>query len=734
MPRFADRWTTGRRALLPEPPPEIEPRRTPLDLLLRSWPGRLFIVSALLKFLVALIRRIGEPPVIVTAIGTAATVGLIVAFVYFLARLFVLMKRRLLWRVRRKLILSYIFIGVVPALLIVGFGLVSASVISMNVAAYLFKDGYDGIAADVDLAARSAATQIAEDPASAPEVVERVSAAVAQRHPRIAMAFLPSKDSGARPASTGRWTHGNGPAALPHWIKADGYQGTAAVPGDEPGEMLLVIRSVVPVRGPRGSVGDLLADLPVDDRLLNTLEESTGVKAVPPRLTETTPDGLPSPVQVAAGGSEAAASFALFRNSVAFLDTTDWRNGEAGNATISMTYDVGELYGRISRAQSQRVQLGGLTVGQVLLIVLAIVAILFLIIQGVALLMGLALARSITSSIHELFMGTERVRQGDFTHRIKVYTNDQLGELAGSFNQMTGSIEGLLLTAAEKKRLEEELRIARQIQMSLLPRGPLDARGLSVTALCVPAREVGGDYYDFFQLSGDRIGLLIADVSGKGTSAALYMAELKGLLLALSQTHDSPRSLLIEVNRIISENLDSRSFITMTYAVIDRARGTMTYCRAGHTPLIYMPGPGPGAGGPPTLRELQGGLEDGRAATRSGPRAQVLTPDGMVVGLRIPGAELKFEELLEEHCLDLGVGDVVVLYTDGITEAMNADEDLFGEARLGKIVEEHGHLDSAELRERILREIESFVGSADQHDDMTMILLKVEEEFAAVPA
>src|SRR5207253_7612080 len=187
-----------------------------------------------------------------------------------------------------------------------------------------------------------------------------------------------------------------------------------------------------------------------------------------------------------------------------------------------------------------------------------------LIIEAVALLMGLALARSITSSVHELFMGTERVRQGDFTHRIEIPSRDQLGELAQSFNQMTGSIEGLLQTAAEKKRLEEELRIAREIQMSLLPRGPIEFPGLTINALCVPAREVGGDYYDFFPLAGDRLGVLIADVAGKGTSAALYMAELKGVVLALSQTYDSPRDLLVEVNRIISENLGSRSFITVT--------------------------------------------------------------------------------------------------------------------------------------------------------------------------
>jgi serine phosphatase RsbU (regulator of sigma subunit) len=227
--------------------------------------------------------------------------------------------------------------------------------------------------------------------------------------------------------------------------------------------------------------------------------------------------------------------------------------------------------------------------------------------------------------------------------------------------------------------------------------------GLSVTALCVPAREVGGDYYDFLPLGENRLGILIADVSGKGTSAALYMAELKGLVLSLSRIHRSPRELLITANRIIAEHLDSRSFITMTYAIIDLRSRTMTYARAGHTPLIYVPGPG--------VESRQ---------------ARILAPDGLVLGLKIDNGEM-FERLLEEQTIPLHAGDLYLFFTDGITEAMNESDDCFGENRLGQLVEEHASLPSAELRERVLREISAFVGAAPQHDDMTMILLKVEE-------
>ena len=703
------------RRTLPELPaqrpatPDLSP--SPADLLFNTWPGRLFLVAAALKLLVAVLRRVTGVPGAIELLSSAATIGLMVSVGYFVWRLFLLMKRRLLWRVRRKLILSYIFIGVVPALLIITFFTLGAFVISTNVSAYLFRDGYDDMVSYTGLVANAAASEAGRNPAAAGETVERVqrnASNAGRQYRRLSIVFVPNAEGAPPLLRAGEWSHAAVPDSIPVWLTAvpGAFVGTVApATAERAGDVQLIARAAVPVQQNTRRLGYVIVDLPIDGQIFDGLYESTGVKAGLVSLRGDSSAALSSITERTGDG--ARQSFSLFGKGVTMLDATNWDSGGARRATIAYTYAMRKLYDKLSDAQSA--QVGTMSLGRAILFVLGVVAFLFLIIEFVALVMGLALARSITSSIHELFMGTERVRHGDFTHRIDIMTNDQLGELAGSFNQMIGSIENLLQTAAEKKRLEEELRIARQIQMSLLPRGPLDVPGLAVTALCVPAREVGGDYYDFFKLPGGLLGVLIADVSGKGTSAALYMAELKGLVLSLSQIYLSPKKLLTEVDRIIADNLDSRSFITMTYAVIDLKAGRMTYARAGHTPLIFM-------------RTLV-----------ADETVRVLAPSGLVVGLHIPGAHEKFIELLEEESLDLNTGDVIVLYTDGVSEAMNSDADLFGDSRLSRIVEEHGHLESGELRERILREIESFVGTADQHDDMTMILMKVEQPVAERP-
>jgi sigma-B regulation protein RsbU (phosphoserine phosphatase) len=699
-------------------------------LVLRTLAGRAFLAAAAVKLVLGVAGAFTSLPSALSLLDAVATVLLLGTLLVFILRFARVARRRLLWRVRQKLILSYIFIGVVPALLIGVFFIVGGFVLFQNLSSYLFKDGYEDLLDNVQMMASTTAAELSRAPrmdAAAAAMLERRRSNLRDRYPEMSLAIVQVSQvsSAGEPMMAGPWRHLDPPRVIPRWvIERNGFDGTlAVVQQDAPNEAELVLRSIELVTDGRFAV---VVDLPFDGEVKEVLHDQTGIRAgsisirvsrntrarpLLGRLRQAAERLVKRPATEAEPGANdqpaaAGRPSGIWERSVAFLDFTDWSTGESGRASVSLNVTPKDLYARVAAAQPT---VSGNRLGDVLLLVLIVIAALFIVIQLVALTMGVALARSITGAVHELFAGTERVRQGDFTHRIDVKAHDQLGELAISFNQMTESIEHLLQTEAEKKRLEEELRIARDIQMSLLPRGPLAMPGLEVTALCVPAREVGGDYYDFFPLGDHRVAILVADVSGTGTSAALYMAELKGLLLSLAQRYQSPRELLIEVNRILSDNLDSRSFITMTYAVIDLAAGLMTYCRAGHTPMIYLPARGP-------LRGL----------------AQTLQPGGLVLGLRIDGIHEKFVALLEEDTIGLERGDVFVLYTDGVTEAMDQDGELFGDNRLRRIVEEHGHLRSAELRERILREIESFVGPADQHDDLTLILIKIAEVGAPV--
>jgi serine phosphatase RsbU (regulator of sigma subunit) len=230
----------------------------------------------------------------------------------------------------------------------------------------------------------------------------------------------------------------------------------------------------------------------------------------------------------------------------------------------------------------------------------------------------------------------------------------------------------------------------------MLPAGCPPQGWLDICSLSWPATEVGGDYYDLLPLSPTRMGVLVADVSGKGTSAALYMAELKGLVLSLSRIYASPAKLLAEANRILAANVDSRTFVTMTYAVVDVEARTLRYARAGHNPMIHL-------------------------EKRTG-RTHVLTPPG--IGLGLDKGE-RFERILQEAEVKVESGDVFLFFTDGLSEAMNARAELFGEARLRDIIERSESLSSEEIKERILEEIRVFVGGEAQHDDMTLVLLKV---------
>ena len=654
-------------------------------------PGRAIVIGVAIRLAVYLAGLVtGGAPLILGVIDTVASIGLAIGAACFAWKLVVFGKRHLLWRVRRKLILSYVFIGFIPAALIVSFFLLSGFLLFYNFSSYLVQSRLRAIGEQAKFLAQSTAIEIQRGGGrDAAAIIARRQGNADDEYPGLSVAVVPvdrpcaagsARTSSPPPGAivSGPWAHVAPPATLPGWVGCEGFTGLLAYSHDD-----IAVRAAVFSDAKRPTFA-VIYDVPVGTVVKERLRRETGV-------------GITTVGVLREAESEARSlSGGLLSNLVSLVEYRDWDSGTSGVLFVTTELRIGVLYDRISSGPG----LVSRRFGQGLLLALFIIGGLFVIIEAMALFIGLALAKSITGSVHELFAGTERVRHGDFTHKIAVTAQDQLGELAQSFNSMTASIENLLLEAAEKKRMEEELRIARDIQMSLLPQGPLMMPGVSVAAACIPAREIGGDYYDFFRLDEHRVGVLIADVSGKGTSAALYMAELKGLVLSLSQIHASPRALLMSANRIIADNLGARSFITMTYAVVDVRQKTMTWARAGHTPLMLVPG----------------------AGSR---KAQVLVPDGMVVGLKLDNGEM-FDRLLVEQTIPLGAGDLYLFFTDGISEAMNATGDCFGDGRLGSILEEHADLPPEELRERILRDVASFAGDTPQHDDMTMILLKID--------
>ncbi len=670
----------------PEAPRQRLPDRA-RAFFLGTWRGRLVAGSALVLCLDVVLGLAGRG--LPQPVSAAASVVCWLFAAWLVWRAARALADRLLWRIRTKLFVSYLFIALVPVVLLALFMLV-AGVLLLGFTASR------AVTAEVDRAASvllaTARTALAGLPASDAEAARVLPARLASARELSAMSGYTLLRDGRVAAA-----QGEAPRALPSWLSGPSFKGLSGGGEGRRG----VLRAVW-----RDGKAALILEMPVDAAFLAELEKRTTVHV----LDESEMQERGGEARRARGGAvEFEAGGRRLRPKdpggmlfLALPDETDWSTGETGAAPWPIQYQPLTLVKRLSPIGLPR-DTSGRSMPELLLYTLGIVGGVFVLMYAVALGLGLLLARSITRGVHELSLGTERLRQGDFAHVIEPRSRDQLGDLAASFNLMSRGIRQLMAEQADKERLEEELRIARQIQMSLLPgEGLVSVPGVRIAALCLPAAEVGGDYYDLLPLGPSRMGVLVADVSGKGTSAALYMAELKGLVLSLSRIYDSPARLLAEANRILGSNMDSRSFVTMTYAVVDTAARRMRYARAGHSPLI----------------QLQG---------RTG-RSVVLAPAGLGLGLD-PGA--RFEAILEEAEVALEPGDAFLFFTDGLSEAMNPAAELFGEGRLRRVLEEGRGLGSEELRERILEEVRRFVGDALPHDDMTLVVLKVVAEEGA---
>ncbi|MFZ5948871.1 MAG: GAF domain-containing SpoIIE family protein phosphatase [Stygiobacter sp.] len=284
-----------------------------------------------------------------------------------------------------------------------------------------------------------------------------------------------------------------------------------------------------------------------------------------------------------------------------------------------------------------------------------------------------------------------------FTARIKEnsFEEDEIKSVETFANYAAVALENAMLIkqSIEKERLEKELDVARDIQRKILPLKTPSLKNLEISSLFVPAFEVGGDYYDFFELGNNKLGFVIADVSGKGISAAFIMAEVEGIFESLSKMIHSPKEILIKVNEILFKNLERKNFVTAIYGVIDTATKKVTFSRAGHTPLLHF----------------------------SNNQISQLKPKGIGLGLDISE---KFSNSLEEMEFYLDNNDILMCYSDGITEAKNANYEDFGYQRLEEIIKNFSEKNTDLIANEIMKEISLFTKDKSQHDDITLIIFK----------
>jgi serine phosphatase RsbU (regulator of sigma subunit) len=269
--------------------------------------------------------------------------------------------------------------------------------------------------------------------------------------------------------------------------------------------------------------------------------------------------------------------------------------------------------------------------------------------------------------------------------------------LEGFANQAVVALENvnLLEISLKKERMEQELKIAREVQLKLLPQKTPQIKGFDLDSYFITAYEVGGDYFDFIQFGDGNHGIVIGDVSGKGTSAAFYMAEFKGVIQTLAKTFTNPKELACQANQIFYSHIERRLFVSAIVGKYIPKKKTFEFIRAGHNPVLY--------------------------STNRNSAPTFIQPKGLAIGL---DSGKKFDDIIQQETIQLNPDDTLVLFTDGLPEARNEKGEEFGDERLCQVIRENHNLTAAQIKETVLEEIMNFVGETPLHDDLTFIVMK----------
>jgi sigma-B regulation protein RsbU (phosphoserine phosphatase) len=658
----------------------------------------------------------------------------LVAIILFLVLAFRWVKAKMLWRLRNRLIVTYVFIGVIPVVLLVALAIGSFYLFAGQFATFIVTTGLDSELVSLESANNAIAHQVAaqmkhgRSGLEAFQDVREEDKIWADRQiciwlgNKIVLNSTPAGDSSAPPAL---------PAHLGssfHGIVRDHDRlylrsvQTVPVGGDTMtvlsssafdqhmlqelaanlGEISLYatglsLRKVESGQGKKtaandGSKAAITLSKPEGDYVLDT-----GKDALRPTFTAGT---VPQP----AARMDPQVTFGTT------VQVVDWdTSSRLSPAGIGVQTRVSKIYERLFAALgdfAQAVEFG-----------LLFVALSFGVIEMVALIIGTSLTRTVTGTVAQLYDATTHINRGDFKHRIPVKSNDQVAALANSFNSMTASLEKLIEEQKEKQKLENELVIAQEVQAQLFPHHISQLASLEVHGFCRPASTVSGDYYDFLTLDSERLILAVGDISGKGISAALLMATIHSAVRAYSlqdipalrepmavgvasgsamtrasRVHNldvSPSALLSLLNHQLYESTPSEKYATLFLGIYNGTERQLTYTNGGHLPPIVMSEDG-------SIRRLDCG--------------------GTVVGL--------FDNVTyEESSVQLRKGEIFLAFSDGVTEPEN-DFGEFGEQRLIELLRENRDLPLVRISEIVTAAVDDWIGANKQPDDVTLVLAR----------
>lgn len=622
--------------------------------------------------------------------------------------------RHLMWRLRHRLIVTYIFIGVIPIVLLLLMAGAGGYLLAGQFATYVAISNLQSELQHLEAANDALAAQLASLELSGKlneQVARDLATASGEKFPQRTVTVWRGEKGFI--LSTGGALADALPANVPDGIKGD-FSGFVV---DQDNMHLRAVKRY----DERGLRLTVTSDVPISPELLQMVTARLGsVTLIPPDRggdLQVPPPAMPSPnarKKVDAGRVPPPANrFDPTFRFYTLFNSVDWETGNLQTSAIGVATRPSMLYSTLFATLGDKTKF--LRYG------LLGIAIFFGLIELVALYIGMRLSRSMTLSVAELYRATERINRGDLTHRIQVRSRDQMAALEQSFNSMTESLAKLIAEQKEKQRLESELAIAYEVQDLLFPHKFTGLPSLEVYGVCRPARSVSGDYYDFIPLGTDRLVLAVGDISGKGISAALLMATVHAFVRAYSlepemvltpaalgvrafsngdpsmyyrgdgitQSQLVPGMLMATLNYQLFRSTPPEKYATMFLGCYDATVRELKYCNAGHLPPIMLSGNG--------------------CVSR-------LETSGTVIGL--------FDDTTyDESTIGMQPGDIFVAFSDGVTEPENKSRE-FGEERLIELIRQHRHQPLSRIGDVITGSVVDWIGGAEQPDDVTVVLAR----------